>query len=179
MKKIIPLLILIGIVSFSCTTVNTENYTTPETTKKIVEKSKEIPEIEPEDELKVLEALTNNILASSDPYIADFATIVLDLIRNKRWEFISEITDISFYKEYVIENNGSFVDYAMYMFHTGAVGPTTNRSLNQISNAFFTSSFKENNIFYYEGLYIFPDGEKEYFKLAIVETDIGLIITRE
>ena len=171
----ISLIFIITLFLLGCATVKVEDISII-TRDKIISNNKEIP---PKDVFKIRTAISDNVLAKSDPYFSDFATLVLDLIRNKKWEFISELTKISHYNDYVIDNNGSFVDYCMFMLHTGDEGISTNQSLNNIINAFYTDSYFLSNKLYYEGIYIFPDNETEFFKIVIEDTNIGLVITRE
>lgn len=133
----------------------------------------------PEDLARVRQALSDNVLSMSDPDYSDFAIFVLDIIRQKKWDSFSEMTNLDFYNSYVIENNGSLIDYSMYMLHTGDEGISTNYSLNEISTAYYTESYIIDDNAYYEGVYIYPSGESEFFKLMIQDSEMGKIITRE
>ena len=173
LKKIsvISLLLLI----FSCTTVELKeplnNTIDSIVTDEIV--------ITPVEEPLLRQALSDNVLAKADPYFADYAVFILDLIRNKKWDSFSEMTNLTFYNSYVLDNNGSLIDYSMFMLHTGDEGISTSYSLNEIESAFYTDSYVIDDMTCFEGIYLYPTGETEFFKIIIQDSPTGLIITRE
>lgn len=170
------LIILPIILLYNCNTVEIQEAVTKET---VTTTTEEIIIIEPEDKNKLRQALSDNILANTDEYHADFAALILDLIRNKKWESLSEMTDQSLYSSYVVESDGSLIDFSMFMLHTGDKGISTNYSLNEIESAFYTDNYIIDDNIYFEGLYLYSTGETEFFKILIQESEIGLIITRE
>ncbi|QEN03491.1 hypothetical protein EW093_01815 [Thiospirochaeta perfilievii] len=171
------LILFIILLTFGCTTIKVEDdtYIVKDNLSNV---EKEII-IKPEDINKLRSALSDNILANSDPYYGDFASLILDLIRKKKWEFLSELTNISKYNSYVLESNGSLIDYSMYMLHTGDEGISTNYSIDNIENAFYTNSYIDGESRVFEGIYIYPTGETEFFKIDIIDSKYGLILTRE
>ncbi len=173
LKKLLVLFLVLAL--FNCKTVDNRESVIKEVNNT---KFEEII-IDPVDENKFRQALSDNILLRSDENHADFAALILDLIRNKNWESLSHITNRSLYDSYVVESGGSLVDYSMFMLHTGDEGISTNYSLNEIESAFYTDSYIIDENIYFEGIYLYKTGETEFFKILITETDEGLIITRE
>lgn len=172
LKKI--LILVIALVNFyTCTTVGKNNETSD------VNSNKKPPQEKSEDINKLRKSLSDNIIALSDPRYMDMAGFVLDLIRNKNWIAFSELTDRELYNSYVVENNGSVIDYSMFILHTGEKGISTNYSLDEIETAFYTDNYIIDNKCYFEGIYLYPSGESEFFKVILEKTDLGLVITME
>lgn len=131
-------------------------------------------------ELKIVyQNLSRSVLEYTDPYYADFASLVLQLISEKNWEEVSIMTPVDMYNSYVVDSPGTLIDYCMFMLHTGDKGISTNYSLNEIDDAYYTSSVKHDEGLILEGIYLYPTGETEYFKILIQNNGDGLIITRE
>jgi len=183
-KKIILLLITILILCCKTTVVNS-----PETTDssinvepKIIEKKVETSPTKKNEENKLslnLEKNNNSTIKLLDPYLADYSLMIINLLRDKNWESLAKITDKNIYDSYLSDENSEFIDYITFILHTGDVGISSSYSLNSIISAYYTNYYKldEKNIL--EGLYLYPNDETEYFKLILVESDNGFLITRE
>lgn len=173
MKKI--LLLLVALLLYNCKTVDFK--TRPGITNPLIIENN-IPE-DTKSLYIIRERLSSGIIAESDPYYGDFASIILNLIEYKKWEELSMMTSMDYYNSYVIESNGELVDYCMFMLHTGDKGISTNYSLNSVKKVYYTSSSKNEHGVIFEGIYVYPSGETEFFKIFILNDISGLIITRE
>lgn len=142
--------------------------------------SKSDLEVVDDENLNIIrQKLSEHVLNTSDPYFSDYAYLVLQLIDEKNWGELSLITDKIFYNSYVVESNGTLVDYCMFMLHTADKGLSTNYSLNEVEKAFYTGTIEIENGLIYEGIYLYPTGETEYFKIVIKDDGNGLILSRE
>ncbi len=171
MKNIIIIFSILFVSS--CITVKEKEFI-PEKIENVTANKVELKNIR-----TIRQALSDGVILNSDPYYSDFAVLILDLINSKNWNEISILTIKELYNDYVIDNNGELIDYCMFMLHTGDEGISTNYTLNQIDNAFYTDSYLIDDKIIYEGIYTYPTGETEFFKILLSESDEGLLITRE
>ena len=176
MKKILFLLTLL-IILFSCKTTE-KSITTPSVyPTKGVTTEKIKPSLT--DVLIIKKKLSDNVLSSVDSNQGDFASFILYLIDNKSWNELANFSDTDLFNSYMSNGKTTVIDFCTFVLYTAEKGLSTNYSINDIDRAFYTNSYSIDNTTTFEGEYIYPSGENEFFKIIITEDESGLKIIRE